>query len=100
LQLTSEADEIIQAWHDARTDLSSKYRGLLFDPALALSAEVLRELLKGPDTIDLAISAGVAILRTIRKRLHRRSVPYQYLTQVRDAPDPFLCMSFPLGLER
>jgi hypothetical protein len=100
LQLTSEADEIIQAWQDTKTELRSKCKALLFDAALTLSPEVLRQLLKGPNVIDLAISGGVAILRTIRKGLHRRTGPYQYLTEVKRAPDPFLCMSFPLGLER
>ncbi len=103
-QLRTEAREIIDAWNEAKSGLSRDLKEMLFESALILSGEGLRALIKGPAVSALAVSGGVAIGLLISKgqhlrERHDRASPYQYLTEVTQAQNEILRMTFPLGLE-
>ena len=105
-RLLSEANEIIDAWHEIKGDLSKDLRDALFESTLIFSAEALKALKAqaGTDTTGLVAAGGIAIgllmikgLRLAEKR--RRGSPHQYLTQVMQAESEVLRLTFPLGLE-
>lgn len=96
-QLRGEAEEIIQAWHDSRNDLSQRLKEVLFGEALPL--ETLKMLFKAkPETSDLLAIAGYVAIRLFLGPLLRRTGPYQYLTEISRAEDEYLRMTMPLGL--
>jgi hypothetical protein len=103
-ELRREAEEIIDAWHETRSDLSSRLKGVLFEPALVLAGEALKACLKGFGGSELFIAGGLAIGLSMVKGLrlresHRRGGPFQYLTEVTGAENETLRLTFPLGLE-
>jgi hypothetical protein len=98
-QLKNEAEEIIQAWHDSRNDLSQRLRDVLFGEAVPF--EALKMLFKKPDAGDLlAIGAYVVLRLFINGPWLRKEGPYQYLTEIAQAENEYVRMTFPLGLER
>jgi hypothetical protein len=102
-QIKEEADHIISSWQDVKRTLSKTVRGALFDAAITLSAEGLKALTKIPDKMALVVAGGMLITRTVSKvstALKQRDSPYQYLTQIVNAQQPFTKVALPLGLER
>ena len=102
-RLRSEANEIIDAWHETKSDLSKDLRDALFEATLIFSAEALR-VHAGAEATGLVSAGGLAIgllvikgLRLKEKRM--RGSPYQFLTQVIHSENEVLRMTFPLGLE-
>jgi hypothetical protein len=104
-QLELRARQIIEAWHDTKTDLGKAIKDALFQAAVPLSADAVKAVFKGAETTDLVIAGSVAIVLLLHKgkRLleeRKRSSPFHYLTQVKETQDQALCLTFPLGLER
>jgi hypothetical protein len=107
-RVLSEANEIIDAWHETKGDLSKDLRDALFESALIFSAEALKAhggaADAGAAATGLVAAGGVAIGLLVIKGLRlgekrRRGSPYQYLTQVMEAESEVLRLTFPLGLE-
>jgi hypothetical protein len=102
--LKTEAQKIIDAWHEIGSHLSKDIKDALFKEALTMSREALKTYLKGTDTEELIISGGIAVgvlvFKTCRMLGQRRSGPYQYLTEIVQNQNQALRMTFPLGLER
>lgn len=101
-QLTHEAEEIVEAWHDAQKEVSKKVREILVQ-SFALSARVFK-FAKKPDFAELAILGPLAlgVIRSGRGLIDnlRHGDPYHYLSQLKRAENEFLRLTFPLGLER
>jgi hypothetical protein len=101
-QLKQQAEEIIEAWQSAQREISARLRELFFQ-GLALSARAFK-LAKGGDFNDVASIGPTAVgfVRNVRALFDyaRHRGPYHFLTEVRNAEQDFLRMTFPLGLER
>jgi hypothetical protein len=99
------AEEIIQAWSDTKQDATSAIRKTLSASAYAASGSALTTYLTNADVKHAAIGAGVGIgVRFVETtvdlfRKWRKPRPYQYLTELVDAQDEVLRLTFPLGLE-
>ena len=100
-QLETEAREIIDTWHETKSDLGSSIRDVLFQGSLTTAA--LKMLIQGNGITDLVVGGLVAIGLLISKRHPREKqqhvAPYQYLTEVIKEQRESLRMTFPLGLE-
>lgn len=104
-QLTSEAQAIIETWHDTKNELGANLKNALFDDALKLSAQALTAYILGSGAKGLYVAGGLSVALFVKKALRlkekrRRASPFQYLTQITKAQTEFLRMAFPLGLER
>src|SRR6266540_3178051 len=104
-QLVAHAEEIIESWQDARSHVGADLRATLFEQGVVAAAKAARLPFGGFQPSDLAIAGGVAVALLIRDGLAIRkrrlnADPLQYLTQVADAENQGLCLTFPLGLER
>ena len=101
-QLVSQARDIIDAWHKTKNDLGEELKDVLFEDALTLSGAGLLSLIEKHGTA-LLVAGGVAVARLIhggrRLRGKQHANPYQYLTEILEAENETLRMTFPLGLE-
>lgn len=100
-QLRVKGQAILDAWQQVRQELRKNLRDTLFQSAVPLVGAALKSSINGSDALDLAIAGGVAVIVAASKvrSLLKKSVPYQYLTQVASAQDPTLRLTFPLVLE-
>lgn len=105
-QLKSAASDIIEAWHNTKSDLSRDIRDALFDGAKLLSGEALNAALgtgRGLHPLTIVGGLAVGLLYKRGKRFiesRQATSPYHYLTQIRKAENESLRLTFPLGLER
>jgi hypothetical protein len=58
-QLKAEAEEIIQAWHDSKNDLSQGLKEILFGEALPIETLKTVSKAKAPDTSDFIGHCGI-----------------------------------------
>jgi len=103
--LKDAAGEIIQAWSDTKQDTTSAIRKTLSTSAYAVSGSALTAYLTQSDVKHAVIGAGVGIgIRFIETtadlfKKWRKPRPYQYLSELVEAQDEVLRLTFPLGLE-
>jgi hypothetical protein len=101
-QIRQEADQIITAWQQTKQDVSKDLREALFE-GVALGAEALKTMIKGPEPLELAIVGGLGLWRVstkVRGLLQRREGTHQYLTDILRAQHPVLQLMYPLGLQQ
>lgn len=101
-QLTSKAEDIIDAWHETKTGLSTDIQDVLYGTASGLVAKGPLGQMHAAGIIDLAISGGITV--GVKAWRRYRSVhagdPYRYLTQLDRSQDEALRVTYPLGLDR
>jgi hypothetical protein len=103
--LEDAAREIIQAWSDTKQNATSAIRKTLSTSAYAASGSALNTYLTHANVKHAAIGAGVGIgIRFVETTVDllknwRKPRPYQYLTELVEAQDEVLRLTFPMGLE-
>lgn len=103
-KLRLQAEEIIDSWADARSDLRGGFKELFLEPALVMSGEALKEIAQRSGVTELLIAGGVSVGLLLMKGLRFREVrkrgnALQYLTEIKRAENEVLRLTFPLGLE-
>ena len=101
-QLVSKAEEIIDAWHDTKADLSRDIQDALYGVVSGLFSKALTGRMHELGISDLAVSAGITVGLKVRRRYRnlRAGDPYHYLTQLEKSQNELLRITFPLGLDR
>jgi len=103
--LTDAAGKIIDAWHATQRDVGSGIRKALSASAYTLSGSALTTYLTHADVQHALVGAGVGIgVRFLETgvdlvRRWRKPRPYQYLSEIVEAQNEMLRLTFPLGLE-
>lgn len=103
--LKDAAEQIIEAWRGTQADVSSTIRKALSASAYALSGSALTTYLTHADVQHTLVGAGVGVgIRFLETgvdlvRKWRKPRPYQYLTEILEAQNEMLRLTFPLGLE-
>lgn len=100
-QLRQEANQIVTAWQETKHDVSKDLREVLFE-GVALGAEALKTVIKGPEMLELGIVGGIGLWRVASKvfgLFERRERAHHYLTDVLQAQHPVLKLMYPLGIQ-
>lgn len=99
-QLRDEAERIVDAWRDAVNDINRDLREAVFE-AVALSAETVKTLVKGPEWFEIAVIGGLGLWRLggrIQQFAEHRGDGHHFLSQIRRAESKVLLLQYPLGL--
>src|SRR5262249_49107550 len=99
--LRTKAEEIVNAWHNTQTDLGESLKKIFFVGLISAGAEAAHQLTGLERNItNLLVEAGIGIYvyRGMQAIDQPSNAPYQYLTQVPQAENPFVRGTFPLGI--
>ena len=99
-QLQEEAEQIVSAWRDASNDLRKSLREALFE-GVALAAETVKTLVKGPEVFELVIVGGLGLWNLkskIGQFAESRRKGHHFLSQIHRAESDVLQIQYPLGL--
>jgi hypothetical protein len=103
--LKNSAERIIETWQKTQGDVGSKIGKTLAGAAYTLSGTALTTYLTQADVHHAVVGAGIGVgVKFLEAgvdfvRTWRRPRPYQYLTEVIEAQNEMLRLTFPLGLE-